>query len=129
MLTLNAYLVGSNPEINIRLAAELERDAHVKVVATAQDESSAIQWLTQRHNDADLVIVDLFLNTGSGLGVLRRAAGTQQRRNIAVLTNFAGGDLRCTCMALGAAQVFDKTTEFDSLLAYCQSLAKSITLP
>jgi DNA-binding NarL/FixJ family response regulator len=127
MLTLSVYLVGGNPETNGSLAIALERHARVKVVATARDEPGAMQWLTQRLNDADLVIVDLFLNAGSGLGVLRRSRATQHGRNVVVLSDFAGGDLRRTCMALGAARVFDKTTEFDSLLAYCENLADSIT--
>ncbi len=123
MVTLSVYLVGNSPEMNGSLAARLERHAPVNVVATAHDEPGAMQWLTQRHNDADLVIVDLFLRAGSGLGVLRRAKGLRHRRHVVVLSNFTSGDLRRTCLALGATQVFDKTTEIDALMAYCENLA------
>ena len=41
------------------------------MVGTADDESSAVRWLSTRENLCDLVIVDIFLRGGSGLGVLR----------------------------------------------------------
>ncbi len=128
MLTLSVYLIGDCPQMNARLAAQLEARAVVKVVATAQDEPDAVQWLARQDNDADLVIVDLFLKAGSGLGVLRRAREASHRRHFVVLSNFAGDDLRRTSMALGASQVFDKTTEIDLLLAYCENFAAGITL-
>jgi DNA-binding NarL/FixJ family response regulator len=42
-----------------------------------------------------------------------------------VLSNYATPDVRATCMALGAQQVFDKSTEIDALILYCQTLAAS----
>ncbi|MCP5283158.1 MAG: response regulator [Rhodoferax sp.] len=128
MVTLRIYLVGDNMEMNGHLANRLERHAHIKIVATARDEAGAMQWLAQRHNDADLVIVDIFLEAGSGLGLLRRSQRTPHGRQLVVLSNFVGGGLRHTCMALGAAQVFDKSTGIDSLVAYCQGLAASTTV-
>ncbi len=44
------------------------------------------------------------------------------------LSDFASADLRRKCAALGADQVFDKTTEIDSLLAYCGNLAAGMAL-
>lgn len=128
MVTLCVYLVGGNPEMNGSLAARLERHAPVNIVATARDEPGAMQWLTEQHNDADLVIVDLFLRAGSGLGVLRRSKKLRHKRHVVVVSNFASGELRRTCMALGAAQVFDRTTEIDALTAYCANLAAGTAL-
>ena len=52
----------------------------VEVVGTAEDEATAVQWLAQPSNHADLLIVDIFLKGGSGLGVLRAASALAQRR-------------------------------------------------
>ena len=70
----------------------------------------------------DLVIVDLFLRSGSGLGVLRhlREAGSPSRR--IVLTNYATEEVRERCLALGADKVFDKSTDLDALISYCSGL-------
>lgn len=127
MSSLNVYLVGESPSINSQLADKLEQLACVNVVATAVDETSAMLWLARRPDSIDLVIVDLFLKAGSGLGVLRRSRLTHPCHRIVVLSNFARGDLRRSCISLGAAQVFDKTSEIDSLLAYCDDLAVDIS--
>ena len=39
-----------------------------------------------------------------------------------VLTNYATPAIRAKCLALGADNVFDKSTEVDELLTYCTSL-------
>lgn len=128
MSSLNVYLVGESPLNNGLLADKLEQLACVNVVATAVDEPGAMQWLARRPDSADLVIVDMFLKVGSGLGVLRRSRRTHPGRRIVVLSNFARGALRRSCISLGAAQVFDKTSEVDSLLAYCDNLATEASL-
>jgi CheY-like chemotaxis protein len=123
MHALKAFIVEDSPIILDNLAATLEELAPVKVVASAADEASAVTWLSDPANHADLVIIDIFLRTGSGLGVLRRAAqaGVQGKR--VVLTNYATTDMREKCAALGADRVFDKSNELDELLAYCSRLA------
>ena len=40
-----------------------------------------------------------------------------------VLSNFATPELRRRCLALGAAQVYDKSRDLDALLDYCDQLS------
>ena len=82
MPAVNAFIVEDSPIILESLVATLEELAPVKVVGTAGDESSAVSWLQSRPEDCDLVIIDIFLKSGSGLGVLRKAAqsGVRGRR-------------------------------------------------
>src|SRR5659263_433480 len=70
MYHLKTYLVEDNPVIRESLIATLEELAPVVVVGTADDELTAVQWLSRPGQHADLVIVDIFLKAGSGLGVL-----------------------------------------------------------
>ena len=44
------------------------------------------------------------------------------RRRV-VLTNYATPDIRETCRALGADRVFDKSSELEELIAYCERVA------
>jgi DNA-binding NarL/FixJ family response regulator len=123
MSPLATYIVEDSPVIRESLIATLEELVPVKIVGTAADESTAIQWLTQPHNRADLVIVDIFLQAGSGLGVLRAMQAQDAPRKLVVLSNYATADMRRKCLALGADQVFDKSNEIDALIAYCGDLA------
>ena len=122
MQQLKTYIVEDNPVIRESLIVTLEELAPVKVVGTAVDEFTAVQWMTQPGNHADLVIVDIFLKAGSGLGVLRAASGLARRQRLVVLSNYATADIRRKCLELGADRVFDKSNEIDALIEYCAQL-------
>jgi DNA-binding NarL/FixJ family response regulator len=125
MKILNTYLVEDSPLIRASLITALEELSPVKVVASAETEGQAIAWLLDQGYRVDLVIIDVFLKSGSGLGVLKStheaaaAAGCQ----LVVLTNYATIDIRRKCLALGAARVFDKSHDIDALITYCNKLA------
>jgi DNA-binding NarL/FixJ family response regulator len=121
---LNTYLVEDSPVIRENLIATLEELVPVRVVGSAEDEASAVRWLADAAHPVDLVIVDIFLKSGSGLGVLRAAHALPQRYRLVVLSNYATPDMRAKCLALGAEQVFDKSTEIDALIQYCGHLAR-----
>ncbi len=123
MHRLKTYLVEDSPVIRENLIATLEELAPVEVVGTAESESVAVQWLQQAGNLCELVIIDIFLKGGSGLGVLRAASGHQPRRALVVLSNYATADMRRKCIELGAHRVFDKSNDIDALLSYCAHLA------
>ena len=121
---LNTYIVEDSPVIRRDLIATLEELAPVRVVGSAEDEATALAWLAEAGGErVDLVIVDIFLKSGSGLGVLRAAQALPRRFRLVVLSNYTAPDMRRTCLALGADQVFDKSTEIDALLEYCERLA------
>jgi DNA-binding NarL/FixJ family response regulator len=120
MQRVNTFIVEDSPIILDNLVAALEELSPVKVVGSAPDEATALRWLSG--NACDLVIIDIFLKAGSGLGVLRGAAQGAAKR--VVLTNYATADMRAKCAALGAHRVFDKSTELDELIAYCTRLAE-----
>ena len=129
MHRLKTYLVEDSPVIRESLIATLEELGPVEVVGTAEDESSAVQWLTRTHHPVDLVIVDIFLKSGSGLGVLRAAHQPRQRHALVVLSNYATEEMRRRCLELGADRVFDKSNDIDALLQYCGRLAAGETGP
>jgi DNA-binding NarL/FixJ family response regulator len=127
MPPLKTYIVEDSQVIRENLIATLEELVPVEVVGTAEDEATAVQWLSRPGNQFDLVIVDIFLKGGSGLGVLRAAGGLPNghahRPKMVVLSNFATQDMRLKCLELGADRVFDKSNDIDALIQYCGRLA------
>ena len=123
MPALKAFIVEDSPVIRENLIAALEELAPVHVVGTAEDEPGAVAWLASAEHACDLVIIDIFLKTGSGLGVLKSSADWSRRRKMVVLSNYATADMRQRCLALGADRLFDKSTEIDALIQYCERLA------
>ncbi len=119
MLPLKTYIVEDSPLIRANLIATLEELAAVAVVGTAEDEATALAWLGNAEHAVDLIIIDIFLKAGSGLGVLRYATGLPRSAKRVVLTNYATVDMRKQCLALGADKVFDKSTELEALIQYC----------
>jgi DNA-binding NarL/FixJ family response regulator len=119
---LHTYLVEDNPLIRDNLIATLEELVPVRVVGSAEDEATAVSWLSHGHQRVDLVIVDVFLRGGSGLGVLRAVQAWPPHCRIVVLSNFATPAIRQQCLALGAERVFDKSHDIEALMAYCTAL-------
>lgn len=116
---LKAFIVEDSPVILENLVAALQDLAGVEVVGSVPDEDGARRQLPAA--GADLVIVDIFLRQGSGLGVLD--AARQIGLPAVVLTNYATPAMRERCAQLGAERVFDKSRELDELMSYCAQRA------
>lgn len=123
MSTLKTFIVEDNPVIYENLVSTLEELTRVEVVGCAADEASAVQWLSEEGHQVDLLIIDIFLHNGSGLGVLQAAKNADLPVRRVVLTNYASTDIRRRCAALGADRVFDKSCELDELITYCAHVA------
>lgn len=124
MAKLKIYIVEDSPVIRENLIATLEELAPVEVVGTADNESVASFWLGRHPGGCDLLIVDIFLKSGSGLGVISSAQVQGRTTKVVVLSNYATTDMRRKCLALGADRVFDKSHEIDSLVHYCIAQAQ-----
>ena len=80
MQLLKTYIVEDSQVIRDSLIAALEEMTPIEVVGVAEDEATAVQWLGESSNAADLVIVDIFLKRGSGLGLLQSSQRAKQQR-------------------------------------------------
>jgi DNA-binding NarL/FixJ family response regulator len=119
---LRCYLVEDSPVIRQNLAATLEEMLGAQVIGMAEDEAAAVRWMQDSTQRCDLMIIDIFLRAGSGLGVLAAAARLRPAMRRVVLTNYATDDMRRRCRELGAERVFDKSAELEELLAFGASL-------
>ncbi len=123
MRALDAYVVEDNVVVLENLIAALEELAPVHVVGTAADESVAVEWLRPDGERCDLVIIDIFLRSGSGLGVIAAARRKRPDAALVVLSNYATDEMHARCLASGADRVFDKSRDIDQLVAYCIALS------
>jgi DNA-binding NarL/FixJ family response regulator len=121
---LDVYVVEDNAIVLESLIAALEELAPVHVVGTAADESVAVDWLRADGERCDLVIIDIFLRTGSGLGVIAAARRKRPDAALVVLSNYATDEMHARCLASGADRVFDKSRDIDQLVAYCIALSE-----
>jgi DNA-binding NarL/FixJ family response regulator len=110
MPTLSAFIVEDNPTILSNLVATLEELTSVRIVGSAPSEEAAVRGLHEHATDLDLV--------------LEAAQGMQMRARRVVRSNFATPEVRRRCLALGAAEVFDKSRDLDALIDYCDKLAE-----
>jgi DNA-binding NarL/FixJ family response regulator len=130
MPALKTFIVEDSPVILESLVSTLEALTEVEVIGTAAGEQTAVGWIRNAGGRIDLIIVDIFLKSGSGLGVLQAANAMASTARRVVLTNYATSEIRKRCTELGADRVFDKSDELDSLIAYCGRMADgSATTP
>jgi DNA-binding NarL/FixJ family response regulator len=121
---LRTYIVEDNATIRENLIDTLEELASVQSLGWSDTEDEAKRWLAGHRAQWDLVIVDLFLKQGSGLGVIEACQERGREQRVVVLSNYATADMRRRCAQLGADAVFDKSNEIDALVDYCLALVQ-----
>ena len=124
-MPLRTYIVEDNATIRENLVGALEELASIESLGWAETETEARGWLDRHGQGWELMIVDLFLKEGSGLGVLEACQARAQGQRVVVLSNYATIDMRKRCLQLGADAVFDKSNEIDALVDYCIVLSES----
>jgi len=122
---LKTYIVEDNPTIRENLIGTLQELAGVEPVGFAETEQQGATWLSANNGRWNLAIVDLFLKQGSGLGVLQACQRRDPEQKVVVLTNYATPDIRARCRELGVDAVFDKSTDIEALIDFCNELRGS----
>jgi DNA-binding NarL/FixJ family response regulator len=120
-MALITFLVEDNKTIRDNLVPALEDLVNSHVVGFAETESGALAWLAAHPHEWQLLIVDLFLKEGSGLGVLAGCKTRSTGQRVVVLSNYVTQDIRTRCEALGADAVFDKSRDLDAFIEYCNT--------
>ncbi|MEK7436532.1 MAG: response regulator transcription factor [Pseudomonadota bacterium] len=104
------FLVEDSPAIRARLAATIRGIEGAKLVGEAGSVGAAIDGIRSTRPSA--VILDLQLEDGSGLDVLRAVYPAAPGLHVAVLTNYATDQHRRACMDAGAEYFLDKSSDF-----------------
>jgi DNA-binding NarL/FixJ family response regulator len=120
---LLVLVVEDSKIVRERLIRLLSVVPNLRIVAEATSAREAIAKIGEVA--PDVVTLDLRLENGSGLDVLRALDGVQPRPRIAVLSNYGDQHSRRECLALGADYFFDKSLELTDLRALLTGLATS----
>jgi len=109
---LRVLLVEDLPRVQLMLRELIEEPGRFEVVGVADTEDQAVALYEQR--EPEVVVVDLNLRSGTGMGVLQRI---RQRKSavrplLIVLTNHTLPVLRNACEKAGADHFLDKSREF-----------------
>ena len=107
---LTVYLVEDSLAIRSRLAQTIQAIAGTELAGEAGTVGAAIDGIRATHPGA--VILDLQLEDGSGLEVLRAVRPASPAMHFAVLTNYATDQHRRACMEAGAEYFLDKSSDF-----------------
>jgi two-component system response regulator DevR len=108
--SLMVFLVEDSLAIRARLAATIRAIEGAELVGEAGTVEGAIDGIRATHPRA--VILDLQLEDGSGLDVLRAVHPFAPALHVAVLTNYATDQHRRACMNAGAEYFLDKSSDF-----------------
>ncbi len=108
---LRVLLVEDSPYIRERLVDLLAEPGLIEIVGHADTEEAAVMRV--RDTPWDVLVLDLQLKRGTGLGVLRAMASARKPGSkVIVLTNYAFPQYREKSFALGADYFFDKAREY-----------------
>src|SRR5512141_913361 len=109
----NVFLVEDSAPIRMRLAAVLGDMQGVTIVGEAETPASAIEGILRTHPDS--VVLDIQLNGGSGIEVLRKVRSVDPGIVFIMLTNHANPQYRRICLDAGASYFLDKSSEFENV--------------
>lgn len=107
-MACRVFLVEDLPRLRALLGDLLAGLGGFAIVGTATTEAEALAWLAANDGGWDLAIIDLVLEQGSGLGVVKRAASARDAGSVVVFSSYASPGIEQHCTRLGAHAIFDK---------------------
>ncbi|AEG91491.1 response regulator [Ramlibacter tataouinensis] len=99
-------------------------DEGFRVLAELTTEAEAKQWLACHAQDWGLAVIDLILQQGTGMRLIRQCRADSPFGTIVVLSNYVTPGIREHCLRLGAHAVFQKADEFPAFVRFCRELAQ-----
>ena len=118
---LRILLVEDSELLAERLRELLGQIAGVEVVGTVRDERAAVAMT--REGDIHVLILDLQLKNGTGVGVLRSLG--EERPAVIVFTNYALPEYRRRAEQLGVDYFLNKSLDFERLPEVIRTLAQA----
>lgn len=109
-------LIEDSDRLRERLIEILDEPGVMRVAGCAATEREAIAAIDAA--PYDVLLVDVELREGSGIGAIRHARGTlpaERQPLVIVLTNFPRPAVRERCMAAGADHFLEKVSQFQEV--------------
>ena len=121
-MAIKTILVEDNPQIRASLIPAMQDLASLEILAVAETQLEASLAMQRFALEWQLIVIDMFLREGSGIGVLRDCSQRRPDQVAIVLTNYPTNEIRSRCAALGADGVFDKSMELEAFFERCSAI-------
>jgi len=125
-MAIKTILVEDSERIRASLIPTMKELANLEVVAVAETQLDAKIAMERNAASWQLIVIDMFLREGSGLGVLRECSNRLPHQTALVLTNYPTPEIRDRCAEFGADGVFDKSTELDEFFERCLAISDQL---
>lgn len=111
---MNIVVVEDSVIIQMQLVTMLSAIKDVRIAGLAGTENDAVNLI--KSTKPDLILMDISLERGTGLNVLRTIRNSGNTSKVLMLTNHTESRFRQLSLTLGANGYFDKTKELDQVL-------------
>ena len=112
-MKLKVLIADDSTEVRNRLKEMLKENKSIYLTGEAVDAEQAVTVL--RHLKPDVVILDIHMPGGGGIGVLKDIKTTDPGPITIVFTAFSYPQYRQACLAAGADYFFDKTDDVQKM--------------
>ncbi len=110
---MNVYVVDDSAVVRERLISMLSEMKKTEIIGEGGDAVEAFQFIQQ--SNPDVVILDLRMPGGGGMGLLKKLRKSARIPITVVLTNYPYPHYRKKCLEAGAKYFLDKSTEFSKI--------------
>jgi two-component system OmpR family response regulator len=123
--SIRVFLVEDLPAVRTLVIENLEEIEGLQLAGYAETEAGAVDWLG--HHDCEVLILDLELREGNGIGVLKQLAATGEQPGLVkiIYSNHVGPNIRRLASKFGASYFFDKSLDTPQLRTLLESLSSS----
>ena len=121
-MELKVFLVEDLPRMRSLLGDVFSTIGGLSVVGAAGTEAEAKLWLEEHPGGWDVAVIDLVLDQGAGMEVIRRCKAEPGGGQVVVFSSYATPGVRQHCLDLGADAVFDKS-ETSGFISWFNALA------
>lgn len=120
---MRVFLVEDLPAVRNLVIENLEDIQGLELAGFAETEDGALSWL--RNHQCEVLILDLELKQGNGIGVLKQLAASESRPGLVkiIYSNHVGPNIRRLAAKFGAAHFFDKSLETPQLRLLLEGLS------
>lgn len=111
---MKVALIEDCPLLRRLMVARLESETSIRVVAQASSENAGMSSISL--SAPDVVLVDLRIDGGSGMGLIERLRAARFRGRILVLSSEDRATYEARVISCGADAFYDKSSDFERLV-------------
>ena len=121
-MSIRVFLVEDMQHLQGVVVDLLRSVGDFELVGSATTEAEAIGWLADHAGGWDLLVLDLVLAQGTGLGVITRTRERGPGSRVVVFSDYVTPGIRQHCMNLGADAAIAKS-DTAAFIAFCSQVA------